>query len=49
MLAAVGLSVLDLQRVRFGTVRLGRLRAGDARRLRPSEVAELRRLVGLEA
>ena len=38
---AVGHRVLALQRVRFGPLELGRLRAGDARRLTAAEVAAL--------
>jgi pseudouridine synthase len=47
MCAAVGLKVVRLKRVAFGPIRLGRLRTGQFRRLSPSEVAALRRLVGL--
>lgn len=47
MCAAVGLSVVRLRRVAFGPIRLGRLPAGEFRRLSASEVAALRRLVGL--
>jgi 23S rRNA pseudouridine2605 synthase len=48
MLEAVGYPVRALERVAFGPVELGRLRAGGARRLRPHEVAALRRSAGLD-
>ena len=48
MLEAVGYPVRALERVAFGPVELGRLRPGDARRLRPHEVQALRRSTGLE-
>ncbi|HEX6129903.1 MAG TPA: (d)CMP kinase [Candidatus Limnocylindria bacterium] len=41
VLAAVGLRVLRLVRVRFGTLELAGLRSGDWRRLEPAEVAAL--------
>jgi pseudouridine synthase len=44
---AVGHPVLDLERVRIGPLRLGRLQPGAQRELSPAEVRELRRLVGL--
>jgi 23S rRNA pseudouridine2605 synthase len=47
MLEAVGYPVRTLERVAFGPVELGRLRAGDSRRLRPHEVDALRRVAGL--
>jgi pseudouridine synthase len=47
MLAAVGLPVTRLVRVRFGPVRLGRLRPGAIRELSPSEVRSLYRVAGL--
>ncbi|MCX7597573.1 MAG: rRNA pseudouridine synthase [Armatimonadetes bacterium] len=47
MCAAVGLKVLRLRRVAFGPIRLGRLPAGKFRQLSASEVAALKRLVGL--
>lgn len=47
MLAAVGHPVLELERTAVGPVRLGRLRPGGWRRLRPRELEELRRAVGL--
>jgi 23S rRNA pseudouridine2605 synthase len=43
MLAAIGVPVRRLVRVRVGTVRLGDLRAGDVRPLRPDEVRRLGR------
>ena len=43
MLAAVGLPVRRLIRVRVGPIRLGRLRAGEVRELDPAEVRELMR------
>jgi pseudouridine synthase len=47
MLEAVGHPVRDLQRTAFGPLRLGRLKEGDWRRLRPPEVEALRRAAGL--
>ncbi len=47
MFAAVGLPVCKLKRIRIGSVRLGRLPAGQHRELRPQEVESLRRLVQL--
>jgi 23S rRNA pseudouridine2605 synthase len=49
MLEAVGNPVRALERVSFGPLQLGRLRAGDSRKLRPNELQELRRETGLEA
>jgi 23S rRNA pseudouridine2605 synthase len=48
MFEAVGYPVHSLERVAFGPLELGRLRPGTARRLRPPELAELRRAAGLE-
>ena len=45
MLAALGLPVTRLLRVRIGPVTLGRLSAGDVRELRPEEVRSLARMV----
>jgi 23S rRNA pseudouridine2605 synthase len=45
MLAAVGLTVRRLVRVRIGPVQLGRLKPGDVRSLTPSEVRALYRHV----
>jgi len=42
MLAAVGLKVKRLARIRLGPLALGRLRPGEFRELDPSELAELR-------
>lgn len=47
MLAAVGLPVRRLIRVRVGPLRLGRLRAGEVRELDPAEVRALYRDAGL--
>lgn len=47
MLAAVGHEVRELYRTAFGPVRLGRLKEGGHRRLRPAELAALRRAAGL--
>ena len=47
MLAAVGHEVRSLRRTAFGPIRLGRLKEGSSRRLRPAEVASLRAAVGL--
>ena len=41
MAEAVGNEVVSLRRVGFGSLRLGRLREGDARRLRSNEVQRL--------
>ena len=45
--AAAGLHVVDLCRVGFGPLRLGHLRQGAWRRLRPAEEAALRSAAGL--
>jgi 23S rRNA pseudouridine2605 synthase len=47
MLAAVGLPVRRLIRVRYGPIRLGRMRAGETRELSPAEVRALYRVAGL--
>lgn len=47
MLEAVGHPVRELARTGFGPIRLGRLRPGGWRRLRPAEVEALRRHAGL--
>lgn len=47
MLAAVGLPVRRLVRVRFGPIRLGRMPAGETRELSPAEVRALYRVAGL--
>ncbi|MBO0684130.1 MAG: pseudouridine synthase, partial [Candidatus Dormibacteraeota bacterium] len=47
MLQAVGHPVRELQRTAFGPVRLGRLRPGGVRRLRPTELVSLRHAAGL--
>jgi 23S rRNA pseudouridine2605 synthase len=41
MIEAVGNEVAALRRIRFGSLGLGELREGDARRLRPAEVDRL--------
>jgi len=43
MLEAIGHRVTGLRRIAFGPLRLGRLQAGDARRLTPAEVERLRK------
>jgi 23S rRNA pseudouridine2605 synthase len=48
MCEAVGYPVRSLERVAFGTLRIGRLRPGGVRRLRPAEVADLQRVAGLD-
>ena len=48
MLEAVGHPVRDLQRTAYGSLRLGRLKEANWRRLRPFEVTALRRAAGLE-
>jgi 23S rRNA pseudouridine2605 synthase len=47
MLDAVGLPVRRLVRLRIGSVKLGRLRAGEIRELTPDEVRGLYRSAGL--
>ena len=49
MLTAIDCAVLRLIRVRIGSLLLGDLPRGTHRPLRPREVSELRRAVGLEA
>lgn len=46
MLESVGNPVRALERIAFGPVRLGRLRPGDVRRLRPPEREALQRAAG---
>jgi 23S rRNA pseudouridine2605 synthase len=41
MVEAVGNRVVSLRRIRFGPLALGRLAAGDSRRLSPEEIARL--------
>lgn len=48
MMAAVGHPVRALSRTAVGPVRLGRLRPGDHRRIRPTELAQLRQAAGLD-
>jgi 23S rRNA pseudouridine2605 synthase len=48
MLEAVGHPVRELTRMAFGPIRLGRLKPGGWRRLRPPEIESLRRAAGLE-
>lgn len=48
MCLAVGQRVVSLRRVSFAGLEVRDLRPGDSRRLRPREVARLRRLVGLD-
>jgi len=45
LLARVGHKVMKLQRIGFGPVRLGKLKPGEYRELRPAEVAALKELV----
>jgi 23S rRNA pseudouridine2605 synthase len=47
MCEAVGLRVTELERVRFGPLRLGDLKQGSFRRLRPGEVDALRESAAL--
>ena len=47
LLAAVGLPVVRLIRVRVGPVRLGRMRPGEIRELSGEEVRALARAAGL--
>jgi 23S rRNA pseudouridine2605 synthase len=46
MIEAVGNRVLELCRVRFGPLELGKLREGEARQLSPEEIASLRQSAG---
>jgi 23S rRNA pseudouridine2605 synthase len=46
MLEAVGNEVVDLRRVGFGPLRLGRLKEGSSRRLSQDEIAQLREAAG---
>ena len=48
MFEAVGHEVRRLHRTGFGPIRLGRLKAGGHRRLRPPEVEALRRAAGVK-
>jgi 23S rRNA pseudouridine2605 synthase len=48
MLARLGHKVLRLKRTAIGSVQLGNLKSGKARRLRASEVASLNRTAGVE-
>jgi 23S rRNA pseudouridine2605 synthase len=48
MFEAVGYPVRSLERIAFGPLELGRLRAGTTRRLRPAELAQLRGSAGLD-
>ena len=45
MFAALGYRVLELKRIRFGSLRLGALREGEIRELTASEVQSLRKVV----
>lgn len=49
MMEAVGHPVVHLRRVAIGTVSLGRLKEGEARRLSRRELDGLRRIAGLKA
>jgi len=46
-LAAIGHRVIDLRRVRIGSLRIGRLKEGGFRKLTVAEIAALRESVGL--
>jgi pseudouridine synthase len=48
MFESVGHPVRELHRTAFGPIRLGRLRVGGVRRMRPLELESLRRAAGLE-
>ncbi len=48
MLAKLGHKVMHLRRVAIGPIRLGHLKRGKARRLRPDELAELKRVAHYE-
>jgi len=47
MLAALGYEVKNLRRLQFGPLALGRLRAGEWRRLTSEEVHAMKKAVGL--
>ncbi len=47
MLEAVGYPVIDLKRVRFGSIKLSGLKEGHWRRLTGEEIKSLKELVGL--
>ena len=47
MIEAIEHPVIALARIAFGPLRLGRLKLGGMRRLKPDEVGELLRIVGL--
>ena len=47
LLAAVGLPVSRLVRLRVGPITLGRLRPGELRELEPHEIVALSRAAGL--
>lgn len=47
MLEAVGNEVVELRRIRFGPLSLGRLKTGDSRALTAAELRELRATAGL--
>ena len=49
MLARVGHKVLNLERIAFGTIRLGRLRRGNSRPLTRGEIQSLRDLIDCTA
>jgi 23S rRNA pseudouridine2605 synthase len=46
MFAAVGHPVLSIERTAFGPLKLARLKTGQWRKLKPSEVAELNKAIG---
>lgn len=48
MIEAVGYSVIHLIRIGFGTLELGNLKMGEYRHLDPSEVEEMKKMVGLQ-
>ena len=49
MFAAVGHPVVKLERIAYGSLKLGRLPRGEARPLEEDEIAELREVAGLTA
>lgn len=46
MLGALGYDVLTLKRIRIGPIRLGTLKLGECRPLRPTELAQLKQQLG---
>lgn len=49
MFEAIGRTVVRLERIRFGTITIGRMKPGGSREMTAAEVKDLKRLVGLNA